>query len=304
MSAVAIEGKLLERWQTEICTILEYFIQLCDKHHLTYYCCGGTALGAVRHNGFIPWDDDIDVMMPRADYEKLLSLAEKDGAIAEEYEFTTPEKTENYYLTYAKLCKKNSSLWEVLNYPCMIGLFIDIFPVDGCSGDDKTFKKDFLAFDECKKNLIGVSAVYPLTFYVKKMLKLKWRTVVKLLLYHHNRDKYRGKILTRMHRLITRYNATETNYVCNYTGYGGAKERLEKKWLGEGTYMKFEHLTVKIPKQYDAYLQHLYGDYMTMPPVEKRKSHHHLCFLDLDRRFTIEEILEQKQAGRAKKIEM
>ena len=103
------------------------FIKLCEEYNLKYVAAFGTVLGAIRHKGLIPWDDDIDVYMPRKDYEELLKL--KDTLQNTTYQIFDITD-DNYYLPYAKFCNKNTSLWEVKELPCIIGTFIDIFPVD------------------------------------------------------------------------------------------------------------------------------------------------------------------------------
>lgn len=127
-----------KEWNAKILDILKAFIHICDTHHLRYYCCAGTAIGAVRHHGMIPWDDDIDVIMPRPDYDRLIEIAQKEDF--GKYEVVTPYNNERYPLYFSKLVDKSTTLIEEKERPCVIGLFIDIFPLDATDDDEEKAK--------------------------------------------------------------------------------------------------------------------------------------------------------------------
>ena len=122
-----------ERWNTTILGILRELISICERHGLHYYCCAGTAIGAVRHHGIIPWDDDIDVIMPRPDYDRLLEIAQQEDF--GQYELITPYNNPAYPLYFAKLSDRTTTLVEERERPCVIGLFVDIFPLDATASD-------------------------------------------------------------------------------------------------------------------------------------------------------------------------
>ena len=106
-------------WNATILDILKAFIRICDEYGLRYYCCAGTAIGAVRHHGIIPWDDDIDVIMPRPDYDRLLEIAET--ADLGKYELITPYGDDTYPLYFSKISNKDTTLNEDRHIPCVIG---------------------------------------------------------------------------------------------------------------------------------------------------------------------------------------
>lgn len=120
-------GNDFKRYKEILLKSLKYFDNFCNKHNLLYYAAYGTALGAIRHHGFIPWDDDIDVFMPRKDYEKLLSLKEE---IKKDHYYVFDPSDQGYYKQFAKMVDMKTSLWELKEIPFMIGVFIDIFPLD------------------------------------------------------------------------------------------------------------------------------------------------------------------------------
>ena len=117
------------RWNAIILGILKKLISICEEHHIDYYCCGGTAIGAVRHHGMIPWDDDIDVFMPRPDYDRFIAVCQQTDL--GDFELLTPYNKDNYFMYFSKLCKKGTTILERHDTPCVFGLFVDIFPLDG-----------------------------------------------------------------------------------------------------------------------------------------------------------------------------
>ena len=122
------------RWNGILVEVFSTFISFCTRHQLRYFCAGGTAIGAVRHQGMIPWDDDIDVCMPRPDYERFRKLWHEQPV--EDYELIGPESDDAYPLPSLKLCNAHTTLVEFAEIPYLTGLYIDIFPVDGAPDDD------------------------------------------------------------------------------------------------------------------------------------------------------------------------
>ena len=132
--------------KTALASTLKAFIDFCQQHALTYYAAYGTAIGAVRHHGLIPWDDDIDVFMPREDYNKLLSL--RSTLNTTEYEIIDIEN-QGYYLYFAKWCQRNSTLIEKPGEPAL-GIYVDIFPLDYF---DEKYCKPLLKYNELYRYL-------------------------------------------------------------------------------------------------------------------------------------------------------
>ena len=144
-----------ERWNATILDILNAFMEICKRHDLRFYCCAGTAIGAVRHHGIIPWDDDIDVIMPRPDYDRLLEIAKTEDF--GKYELVTPYNDESYPLYFSKLSDRTTTLVEERERPCVIGLYVDIFPLDPTDDDIEKAKRLKVRYTKIINRLNAVS---------------------------------------------------------------------------------------------------------------------------------------------------
>lgn len=275
-----------ETYKNRLVEIFKAFINVCEQHNLKYFCIGGTLIGAIRHNGMIPWDDDIDVVMPRADYDKLLSLSFEDNPT---YEIVSMEKNNNYYLPYAKFCDKNSTLLEYTEIPCVLGLFVDVFPLDGAHSDISQRERDYFRYKrlanklhiqpkQSKENLIGFS---------NRFLKGQLRTAWYELYYSFNKKRKRNRLLQEFKSITLSYSFDKSAIIGNYGGMWGLKEFWKREWFTEHIMHDFESIQVKIPKHYDNILTHVYGNYMKLPPEDKRVSHHNVAYVNLEKRVTL-----------------
>lgn len=253
--------------------MLKEFIQICNKHNLRYFLLGGTCLGAVRHKGFIPWDDDIDVGMPRNDYNKFCEIAQKE--LKDGLFFQNSKTDKNYPMNFAKIRNSNTTFIETSISKIKVnhGVYLDIFPLDGYSNA----KKD--KFLNRIYNL-RVGCIYKAnTFkaFIKKLAKiiLSFPFAVS---YKKARDKRDA--------LIQKYNFDESDLVTNYCGAWGDKEIVPRDYFSNGIEGEFEGLKVTLPEKYDLYLKHVYGDYMQLPPEEKRVTHHYTTVIDLEKPYT------------------
>lgn len=265
--------------------ILKAFIEVCEKNNLTYFLVGGTALGAVRHKGFIPWDDDIDVGMPREDFEKYVLLQkEYEGT---PYFIQTYKTDPNFIYNYAKL--RDSSTTFVENYYAAFqmnhGVWIDIFPIDGTPAKTKENPKKF-----GKKVLWTWVQVY-LEYLCALKRKFSKRTffkdlglnIVSCLFFWTNVGHYRNK---RVDKRLKKYSYKDSEYLANWLGTNPKKEAMPRE-VYDGPVSKgiFEGMEVNLPPDYDKYLTLLYGDYMTPPPANKQEGHHHHAGLDLNKSY-------------------
>ncbi len=247
--------------------ILIEFDRICKKHNLKYILTAGTLLGCVRHNGFIPWDDDVDVAMPREDYNKFIEIYEKE-LDTDKYYFQSLETDDKYGLPLSKLRRKGTIFKEQTNpYPKEEqGVWIDIFPMDKIS-ENKIIS--FLTY--CKvfyyKTIIAHKQHF--TFASKGIKKIIF-SIIKFNSLFYSID-YAKK---RYFSILNKENKKKTNNIINYGGAYLLKEITPRDIIDDIITHPFEGKQFNIPKDYDSYLTRLYGDYMKLPPEEKRASHH------------------------------
>lgn len=263
--------QLEELKKTEL-ELLKAFAEVCRQLGLRYYVLGGTMLGAVRHQGFIPWDDDIDVGMLRRDYEILLEKGQHllpEGLFLQTFE-TDPE----YPANFAKLRNSRTTFVESglqkrrINH----GVYIDIFPLDYYPDRGETWfsvKKELLSLRI--STTFTVPGMKPTTKLVRLLTRVLYPTV-------------RGA-LRRRERLFR--SVTDGSRIANHCGAWGKKEIVPAHWYGEGTPMPFEGMTVTVPTDYHLWLTQVYGDYMQLPPEDKRIPHHYVTAFDLTRPYDI-----------------
>ena len=274
---------LLKKMQSIEVEMLKIFISICKENNLKYFLIGGSCLGAIRHKGFIPWDDDIDVGMPREDYEKFLEIAQEK---LPPHLFLQTQKTDKqYYQNFAKIRNSNTSFMETYYRFLNInkGVFIDIFPLDGYK---YTKFESMLLF----LYTLRIRA----TYYIKKRsLKAKLGRLASLILVPSLKTALKNK-----EKLMRKYKYNESEYVVNHCGGYGKKEIMKKEIYGEGVAGKFEGIDVILPSNPDAYLKALYNNYMQLPPEEKRVSVHYTDVIDVDKPYTYYQNNTQKKESK------
>ena len=269
----------LQRMKQIELDMLKAFISCCELLKLDYYLIGGTALGAVRHGGFIPWDDDIDVGMRRRDYEIFVKYGQQ--YLPNYYFIQTRETDPAILINYAKIRDSRTTFIESSQKKFAInhGIFIDIFPLD-------YFPEDTNRQLEIKKQLRQLNLRIRQEYTLPKgnrdsILKEIGRTLAGELLKLKYKDIKR--VLEIKEAIIT--SCSNGTFLVNYSGAYGEKEVIQDEWLGQGSEAKFEGETVIIPSMYDTYLTHIYGDYMKLPAEEKRVSHHYTEVIDTERSY-------------------
>lgn len=259
----------------------KYFEAFCDSHDIKFYACAGTAIGAIRHKGFIPWDDDIDVQMTRDQYEKLLCC--KNEINNEDYEFIDID-TPGYYLPFAKLSHRHSTIIESKGLETPIGAYIDIFVLDSSDESKEKIYQRKIGYEKVCKQFLLCSIRHSwneifCSLTRGHLAQVLWYILQKLIL-HPLRPfiKFRVK-----HYLPADFNANSKWVVCYIGGYK-EREICDPKIFDGTIDVPFEDTTIRIPKNYDWYLTQIYGDYMTPPPEEKRQSHHAHFYFNLEKR--------------------
>ena len=237
----------------------------CREHGLRYYIWAGTMIGAVRHKGFIPWDDDIDIAMPRPDYELL--IAHSRECLPQPYEFVCAENDEDYPLPFGKVQDASTTLIERTHLHYLGGIYIDVFPIDGVPSK-------------------GAWLHYARYEYWKRVLYLIHRDPYK---HGHGpsswvpllcRKVYTMKgVQRKIRRLLMKHDYELSALVADYDD--GRHGAMAKTVLGTPTPYDFEQETVLGVEQYDTYLSHKYGDYMTIPDGDHQRQHN-FHVLDFD----------------------
>lgn len=274
----------LAEWKRIITDVLREFHDLCHRQGFTYYAVGGTAIGAVRHKGIIPWDDDIDVAMPRPDFDRFVEYCRTHDL--GRYELVVPETTDNYNLNFPKFCNRETTLVERWDTPCVIGLFIDVFPLDSAPDDIGEAEQSVRRFIKMRNRLEAISTRNTFGEYLSLLLQPKeWGRFAVKTLGFFCRGRLRRMLLSSMDSLCRHYAYGSTGNVINYSGAYGIRELFNKKILeGEVVNLPFEDITIDMMPGYDDYLRGVYGDYMQLPPEDKRIPHHQKAFFDLTAR--------------------
>ena len=252
--------------------ILEEIIAVCEKLNLHYYLMGGTLIGAIRHKGFIPWDDDVDIGMPRADYEVFL---EKAPELLPKHLFVQSLWSDKEFLQcFAKVRNSNTTFMEkaVAERKMHHGVFVDVFPLDYYPENLKDQKKyEFL------KKLYYRRVVTRMNFDKKLTFKNRVGNILICILFPSWRY-----VLKKQDKL---FRSVPKSSLLTKTG-GYKNEVAPADWYGNGVKVDFEGLKVNAPEQYDKLLTKIYGDYMSLPPIEERKGHHFTAVLDLNTPYT------------------
>lgn len=249
---------------------LDCFIEFCNKNFLSYYLIGGCLIGAVRNGGFLPWDDDIDVFMPRSDYERLWRLWDSSGRF-KLLRTTGTVYTRSQFMT---LCDTDTTcvreLTENLHIPQ--GITMDIIPLDGCPQSRLARK-----IQKCHALLYSL---YVLDMLPKNHGKLS-RLGAGILL---KKSKKRKQRLWKKHqKQMTKYNIRECLYATELcSGIKYMNNEYPKEWFASSTPVKFEGRTVAAPIGYRRYLSAVFGDYMTPPPKSEQHPEHGILFFDTE----------------------
>lgn len=253
--------------------MLFWFHSFCEENKIRYYALGGTLLGALRHKGFIPWDDDVDIGVPRPDYEKLISSIKNNS---ERYVLESPnDNADDFFYPYAKLYDTRTTAVEHNKYKTKRGIYLDIFPIDGIGNTAKEVKKNFNSFN-WKFNLLvsRTNSVKKGRSRAKNLVIILINIVPQFII----NDK---KLLRYVCKECRRYDYETSAFCGNLVGAYHRKEIVPKSVFGNPTPYQFEDFIINGPEKASEYLSHIYGDWETIPPVEKRKGHHGFDMVDL-----------------------
>ena len=251
--------------------IVKEVVAICKKHNLKYYMLGGTMLGAIRHKGFIPWDDDIDLGMPRKDYDKFLKIAPEllSAHLKLVNYHTDPEY--HYYIT--RILDTDTKVIEerIGNDNKYTNASIDIFPIDGTPNNGILRKIYFfrVLFHRAMMSLCYKDSIDRKRPRGKAERILLW--VMEKMPVEKLTTPYKQK--EKIDKLLRKQNVKKSKYIGNIMGAYRTREIVPKSFYGKGRMYKFEDIELCGLEKYDEYLTYTYGNYMELPPVEKQKTH-------------------------------
>lgn len=265
------------------------FSEYCKENGLTYYAAYGTLIGAVRHHGFIPWDDDVDVFMKREDYDRFVALrGSLDGT---EFGICDVLDGESPY-PFAKFYSKQGSIMEYKHFPFVIGPWVDVFPLDeGTIGDresEEAFKKLHYTMWKYRKSLSYMPVGEMLHIDVVNLMI----EFVKRICYTPFKKRYQRE----MEICIERVRRVKGEMYRSY--YEGCSNLyIEKSWIHEVEKFPFEDMEIIVPKGWHQILSSYYGNYMKLPPLESRKPGHVGFYTNLIEKKNAREILKENREG-------
>lgn len=252
-------------------TIVKEIINICDQHNLQYFMLGGTMLGAIRHGGFIPWDDDIDLGMPRKDYELFLqiapSLLSKNLKIIN---YKTDPKY-HYYITRIQDIETKVIETRYEKEGNFIHASIDIFPLDG-SPNNKIKRKIFfyrIMLHRAMMSLHYKDGIDP--DRKRGLLEKTFLFIARIFPTNKMFNAFNQK--EKIDNLLKKYDMHNSLISGNIMGAYRTKEMIPTEWYGKDIFYQFENIKLRGIEKYDKYLTHLYGNYMQLPSEENRKTH-------------------------------
>lgn len=242
------KSEYLNKLHSDILVIMDYVDEICKKNNLNYYLIGGSLLGAVRHNGFIPWDDDLDIVMPRNDFNKFVKICK--NSLREDFYFRWVTTEDSYWQLFAKMCLRHTFFQEpAVDADKVGGIFVDIFPLDSCNGYDLKMK--------LLKPLVSLNKIW-------LFKQIKGRRIFTSSFIH-------SSFLFLVSQLR---NKSNTYYAMFGASYPIWKVTFKKDWFGCGIKMDFSGRQYMGPSNSHEILKLTFGDdYMTLPPEDKRITH-------------------------------
>lgn len=255
--------------------ILDEVVKFCQENNLKYMLAYGTLLGAVRHKGFIPWDDDVDILMPRKDYQKFIELWNDEG----KYKLLECRKNKEYIYPFAKVYNSETVMEEHdVEVRCQLGLYIDIFPIDSIKGTPEESKK-FVK----KCEMLEKFRLYSMMSVDKIMHENHKKNFGRKTLWKILRKIGPSKIARYIDKYSQKYNSMEAKWVGCLCSRTASQKLFPYKTYNDVRRLEFEDKEYNAPVEFDVVLQKIYGDYMQLPPKEEQHLTHNFRVWKVDK---------------------
>ena len=282
-----------EAYKQKLLEVYDFTVKFFDDHHLQWWAAYGTGIGAVRHQGIIPWDDDIDLHMLRKDYEKLITLREEIRSYG--YDLLSAHDG-SYSLFFLKISDQRTTLVERKEEPIDIGVFVDIFPLDYV-GDEKEFESNYICL---RKWQLLHEYTYLNVSLIDVLKALKHRSgnatpyLYSILMPKLVQDYTRKKVICLEKKVS---GLDKGKYLATYyNSFSGMRVLFDSKWFEGYELLKFEGRSIRLPLHYDDYLKLIYGDYMT-PPKDIPKFTHWQYYVNLKEKIDMNEVTNRVKKG-------
>ncbi len=248
--------------------MLKYIKNICEQNNIRYFLFGGTLIGAVRHKGYIPWDDDVDICVPYKDYRRLINIINSKN----EYKVLNPYDNEDYYYFFSKMVDKRTILIED-NYKKIkdMGVFLDIFPICNMPNDKEELDKYVKKVKKLERSFFRMYG-FKKYYYNKNLIIRIIKAIIFFIPYLFKKKIYKNKY--KLLNLLEKYESEDTDYVGNVLPPCTIKGMVKKEVYDESTYVQFEDEMYSASAKYDQYLTQVYGNYMTPPPENERIAPH------------------------------
>lgn len=258
----------LKEVQCKQLEIMDAIHKVCTENHITYYLIGGSCLGAIRHKGFIPWDADIDIAMPRKDYDRFFN--EVCSLLPPQFVAHTYKTDKMFYAPHGLVCLEGSVLLTKADlydtHVPKFGIYIDVMPLDVCPVDlpqQHKHKNGYLRLKKLKK--LKISRIYKENNFLQKCIKIMLRMVLYPISVRRI-NQWQEKVMIQYNHLI------DSPYWCSIASkYRYEKQLMDKSIYGTPKLAPFEDRMYYIPEKTDIYLSKIYGDYMSLPSEEEQE---------------------------------
>ena len=258
-----LDSKMLFKLHNIHIEILDEIVKICDRNKLDYCLIGGTLLGAIRHKGFIPWDDDLDIAMPRDSYNKFILLCKFE--LGKEFLLDSFIKNRGYSFSFIKIRKRNTIYEETFlqNRDVPKGVWVDIFPLDNVKHQESNLQVIQAKLTNRVKGFIMIKQNYKNYYSLKSFILFNLFRVISVRAAFKIQEK-----------VMTFWNNKKTRYFANLgSNYNYVKQTIPKDKYYPFVKVEFEGKLYNAPHDWDYILQRIYGDYMQLPPIKERVTH-------------------------------